>query len=236
METLLFNKSKTKQCPFCGERIQSLAIKCRYCAEFLNTVEAEADIQPDDAEDNILFKARPSLWGMAGSVIRGLFFLGIAAFLLYYPLERLSFLQSTQDTAKQQFQTLNLTAQQLNYVSQYRVIIGFGLAVFVVLLLLLKMFRLKMIYYEVSADRIEWGRGILDRRVDNLDMFRVVDMRLRRSLLDCIVGVGTVSLITTDKSDPEFNFEKIRNVRALYDIIKNASLNADRQNGVIHLE
>lgn len=93
-----------------------------------------------------------------------------------------------------------------------------------------------MIYYEVTADRIEWSRGILDRRVDNLDMFRVVDLKLRRTLLDCIVGIGTVGLITNDKTDPEFTFEKIRNSRKLYDIIKKASLEADRQRGVVHLE
>ena len=93
-----------------------------------------------------------------------------------------------------------------------------------------------MTHYEVSAQRIEYSRGILDRKVDNLDMFRVVDLKLRRSLLDCIVGVGTVGLITTDKTDPQFTFEKMRNCRRLYDIIKNASLEADRRSGVIHLE
>jgi hypothetical protein len=69
-----------------------------------------------------------------------------------------------------------------------------------------------------------------------MDMFRVIDLKLRRSLLDCIVGVGTIGLITTDKTDPEFKFEKIRGARRLYDIIKKASLDADRKNSVIHLE
>jgi hypothetical protein len=67
-------------------------------------------------------------------------------------------------------------------------------------------------------------------------MFRVIDLKLRRSLLDCIFGIGTVGLITTDKTDPEFTFEKIRNCRRLYDVIKKASLDADRRTGVVHLE
>jgi len=61
-------------------------------------------------------------------------------------------------------------------------------------------------------------------------------LKMRRSLLDCIVGVGTVGLITTDKTDPVFNFEKVRRARRLYDIIKRASLEADRTTGVVHLE
>jgi hypothetical protein len=42
--------------------------------------------------------------------------------------------------------------------------------------------------------------------------------------------------MTTDKSDPEFVFEKVRHCRELYDVIKRASLEADRRTGVVHLE
>ena len=111
-----------------------------------------------------------------------------------------------------------------------------GLMIMVGLILLLKMISLKCMYYELTNDRIEFSRGIFDRSVDNLDMFRVVDLKLRRSLLDCIFGIGTVTLITTDKTDPQFVFRKIRSCRNLYDVIKRASLDADRRAGVVHLE
>jgi len=129
-----------------------------------------------------------------------------------------------------------LSDQQVLLFHRYRIVAGLGLTILIVLILLIKMLKLKMTRYEVSAERIEWSRGIFDRRIDNLDMFRVLDLKLRRSLLDCIVGVGTVGLITTDKTDPEFTFEKIRNSRRLYDIIKKASLDADRRTGVVHIE
>jgi len=131
---------------------------------------------------------------------------------------------------------LELTESQSLTVGGYRLIAGLGLGLIVVLILVMKMVRLKMTRYEVSPDRIEWSRGILDRRVDNLDMFRVIDLKMHRSVFDVIFGIGTVGLITTDKSDPEFVFEKIRRPRELYDIIKKASLEADRQTGVVHLE
>jgi len=131
---------------------------------------------------------------------------------------------------------LKLTEEQFLAFEFYRVLAGVALAILVVVFLVAKAVMLKMIYYEVTADRIEWSRGILDRRVDNLDMFRVIDLKLRRSLLDCILGVGTVGLITTDKTDPQFVFEKIRDSRRLYDIIKRASLEADRRSAVVHLE
>ncbi len=270
MESITFTRPKTKQCPFCAETIQAQAIKCRFCGEFLNTnrarvVEAGSDANSQSDEnggkaDNVLFAGRPSLFGMVGAVIRGLIFLGIAVFLVVYPLEGLPLFQpaeepdlaayetsaevplETETTAEvieeqpRNFSKFVLTEEQALVFGKYRVIAGLGLGVLVVLLLLLKIIKLKMTHYEVTAERIEWSRGIFDRRVDNLDMFRVIDLRLRRSLLDCILGIGTVGLITTDKTDPEFTFEKIRNSRRLYDVIKKASLDADRRDRVIHLE
>jgi hypothetical protein len=67
-------------------------------------------------------------------------------------------------------------------------------------------------------------------------MFRVTDLKLRRSATDCILGIGTVVLTTTDKSDPEFVFEKVLDPRRLYDVIKKASIEADRRGHVVHLE
>jgi uncharacterized membrane protein YdbT with pleckstrin-like domain len=99
-----------------------------------------------------------------------------------------------------------------------------------------KIISLKSVGYEVTPDRIEWSRGVFDRQVDNIDMFRVVDLKLRRSLLECLLGIGTVILITSDESDPEFEFLKVGRCRYLYDTLKEAGLNADKKRNVIHVE
>ena len=254
-------KSQTKECLFCGEIIQVRAIKCRFCAEFLDTDEARSvEIQTrrnwqvgedQEFDEDILFCGRPSLWGMAGAVMRGAFFIGIAVMLMVYPLENLLTnghrevetaeygVESSSVYAENIIEKpskFGLTEQQISTFAWYMIIGGRGLAIFVALILLIKAIKLKMVYYEVTSERIEWSRGVLDRRVDNMDMFRVIDLRLRRSLLDCVLGIGTVSLITNDKTDPEFEFKKVRQPRLLYDVIKRASLEADRRDSVVHIE
>ena len=226
---------ETKQCPFCAETIQARAIKCRFCGEFLNSkkakdLEAEPEIgepvEEKKGSDKVMFRGRPSLWGMAGSAVKGLIVIALAVFLMKLPLENmLSGLLKLQ-----------LTDGRILLFSQVRFFTGVGLISVAVCILLIRVIRLKMTYYEVSPDRIEWSRGILDRSVDNIDMFRVIDLKMRRSIFDCIFGIGTIGLITNDKTDPKFVFEKVANPRKLYDIIKKASLSADRKNRVVHLE
>lgn len=224
---------------FCAETIRARAIKCRFCGEFLNGDKARAlgkerasntelseDEETEDTDDCVLFAARPSLWGITSAILKGMCLIILASFLIKYPLEKLA----------DDLLNLKLTENQILTAGTYRVITGVALGLIVVLILVLKIVKLKMTYYEVSPDRIEWGRGILDRHVDNIDMFRVIDLKMRRNLLDCIVGIGSVGLITTDKSDPKFEFEKVHRPRELYDIIKKASLEADRTTGVVHLE
>jgi membrane protein YdbS with pleckstrin-like domain len=236
---MVFINFQTKECPFCAETIRARAIKCRFCGEFLNGDKSRVldkervsntglseDEETQETDDDVLFAARPSLWGITSTIIKGMCLIILAYFLIKFPIEKLA----------DNLLNLKLTENQISAAGMYREITGIALGLVVVLILIIKMVRLKMIYYEVSSDRIEWGRGILDRQVDNIDMFRVIDLKMRRNILDCIVGIGSVGLITTDKSDPEFEFEKVHRPRELYDIIKKASLEADRHAGVVHLE
>ncbi|MEA3225727.1 MAG: hypothetical protein U9Q07_07225, partial [Planctomycetota bacterium] len=146
---MAFVDLQTKPCIFCAETIQARAVKCRFCGEFLNSekakaliAEAEAKANPDaeapeeeepETDDGILFAGRPSLWGMASSMVKSLFVLALAWCLIKFPLEEM---------ANKPLE-LNLTADEVSAIGQYRVLAAYVIGVLVLLILLIKILKLK---------------------------------------------------------------------------------------------
>ena len=57
--------------------------------------------------------------------------------------------------------------------------------------------------YRVTSQRLFIENGILSQTVDQTELIRVDDVRIHKSLLDRILGIGTVSILSTDSSDRE---------------------------------
>ena len=65
--------------------------------------------------------------------------------------------------------------------------------------------------YALSEDRLFLETGLLSREYEEVLLYRVRDISLKRSFWQMIFGVGTITLDTSDRSTPEF---KIVNVKA----------------------
>ena len=64
--------------------------------------------------------------------------------------------------------------------------------------------------YALSEDRLFLKRGVINVKQDEIVLYRVRDLRVSVSLWQRLFGVGTVTVISTDKSIPELVIKNIR--------------------------
>ncbi len=74
--------------------------------------------------------------------------------------------------------------------------------------------------YRVFQDSLEVDTGIVARRIDNIQMFRVRDIGLSQSVLGRILGVGDVIVSSTDHSSPLVVLRGTNDPRAVYETLR----------------
>lgn len=65
--------------------------------------------------------------------------------------------------------------------------------------------------YALSEDRLFLSLGFLNIKDDEVLLYRVRDINTSRSLVQRIFGVGTVTVISSDKSTPTMVMKNIKN-------------------------
>ena len=76
--------------------------------------------------------------------------------------------------------------------------------------------------YKVSRRRVELQRGVITRRLDSLELWRVLDVRYEQSILDRIFDNAKITLIGTDQTDPSLVLYGLPGHRALFEKLREA--------------
>lgn len=77
--------------------------------------------------------------------------------------------------------------------------------------------------YEVTTQRIRETTGIFNKQTDDLELYRVKDMRLDQPFFLRLFGAGTIVMLTSDRTSENFMLKGIRpegGPRALLDQIR----------------
>ncbi|HEY1954138.1 MAG TPA: PH domain-containing protein [Polyangiaceae bacterium] len=87
--------------------------------------------------------------------------------------------------------------------------------------------------YRLTSQRVIVETGLFGKRVDQLDLYRIVDFVVERSFGQRVMGTGTITVDAMDKTSPVTRIEGIRtNVMGLYERMR-ASAEVEKQRHLV---
>ena len=141
------------------------------------------------ADERIIFQGNPSPVSILGSLVSCvLLFLALSIGLVYFWKEF----------------TPGLVRQLI-----------FWLPIVPLLYLLGKWIALKFISYEITSERIKVTKGIISKRTDELELYRVKDTSLIEPFIYRMFSVGNIFLITGDDTTPQLELTAIPNAKGI---------------------
>ena len=82
--------------------------------------------------------------------------------------------------------------------------------------------------YSLSPERLFIERGFLNREEDEVRLYRIRDVSLRRTLLQRIFGIGTINICSNDSNLKDFQLVNVKNSRDVKEQLSQF-VEADRQ-------
>lgn len=78
----------------------------------------------------------------------------------------------------------------------------------------------RTVKYKLTSERIISTTGLLSRKTEHLELYRVDDLKILQPLALRLVGRGTLQVSTSDRSDPVVRLEALPNVHELLDTLR----------------
>ena len=73
--------------------------------------------------------------------------------------------------------------------------------------------------YFLTEDKLIIDTGFFSRTEDEIRLYRIMDISLRRSLGERIFGLGTIHCCSGDKTSPEFDIKHIKNPKEVKNLL-----------------
>jgi uncharacterized membrane protein YdbT with pleckstrin-like domain len=87
-------------------------------------------------------------------------------------------------------------------------------------MLLVAWLRLRSTMYTITNQRVLIERGIFSKMVDEIDLRYVDDSQFAQSFVDRILGIGNVTLLSSDKNTPRYVLTSIKDPRGVREIVR----------------
>ena len=90
--------------------------------------------------------------------------------------------------------------------------------------------------YELTSERLKLRRGVLNKHLDEVELYRVRDYKLEQPFFLRLFGLGNILLQTSDRSHPSVRLRAIRDGEQLYERVRAAVEDSRARKGVRELD
>jgi len=73
--------------------------------------------------------------------------------------------------------------------------------------------------YTLTDEKLIIETGILNKKEEEIRLYRIMDLTLNRTLGERLFGLGTIHCCTADKSTPEVDIKRIKNSRQIKELL-----------------
>lgn len=94
----------------------------------------------------------------------------------------------------------------------------------------------KCIVYEITNERIKRRHGVLNKTVDELELYRIRDYQVQQPFWLRMVGCGNVVVISSDRTNPELTLWAVEDSEKMTNTIRKLVEQNRRARGVRELD
>lgn len=109
---------------------------------------------------------------------------------------------------------------QLSHLGLYILCLIFAWLVIPLLIALWTWISTRATKYELTTQRIRFSTGVFNRKVDDIELYRVKDYNIEKPFWLRILGLGHVIVLTSDQTTPELTIRAVHKPETLADLIR----------------
>lgn len=96
--------------------------------------------------------------------------------------------------------------------------------------------RLNTTTYTITSQRIMVKTGLIGKNVEEIELLRVRDLSVAQSIMDRMLGIGSLTVFSDDASAPQLLFRKIHDAQTVKDVLRKAVRDEKIANNISYRE